>query len=451
MKPTPGPKPLPILGNLLDFGKDPLGFLNRVTQEYGCGVKVKVESERDTYIVTHPEHVEYVLLNTGRTFSKGYQRHPLMRMVLGNGLVTSEGEFWLRQRRLAQPAFHRQRIAGYGATMVAYTERMLAEWHPNQVRDLHEDLMRLTMEIIAKSIFDVDLHGDARSQGVGRAITVMLEEYAHQMTSAVRALLERLPLKMPIPGEKRLYQGVKELDQLIYTLVAERRAEGTDRGDLLSMLLSAQDEDGTRMTDQQLRDELVTLFLAGHETTANALAWTFYLLAQHPEVEAKLLEEYRTMLEGRVPTADDFPRLAYTQQVIKETLRLYPPVWFISREPLEDWQCDEVRIPKGAEVGISQWVMHRDPAFYPEPEAFKPERWTPEFEKTLPRYAYFPFGGGPRLCIGNNFALLEAALILATVLPRYRFEPLSGKQVELEPSLTLRPKHGLKMMFRGRD
>lgn len=439
-----GPKGLPVLGHLLDFGKDPLGFLERVTREYGCGVKVRIEAERDTYIVTDPAHVEEVLVNTGRTFQKGYQRHPIMRLVLGNGLVTSEGEFWLRQRRLAQPAFHRARIAGYGETMVRFTERMLAEWRGGQELDLTEALNRLTMEIISQTVFDVDLHADARAENVGRAVTTLLDEYGRHMTSAVRALMERLPVRLPVPGEGRLRTAVRELDELIFALVAQRRADGSDCGDLLSMFLAARDEDGSGMTDAQLRDELVTLFLAGHETTANILAWAFLLLSEHPEVEAKVHAELRAVLGERAPGVEDSAKLLYTQQVIKEVLRLYPPVWWVSREPLSDWPCDDVRIPAGAEVGASPWVMHREAQFYPEPLKFKPQRWTPEFEAALPRYAYFPFGGGPRLCIGNTFALLEAALVLATVAQRYRVEVLNAGAVRPDPSLTLRPKGGLR-------
>lgn len=450
MSPTAGPRPLPVLGNLLDFGRDPLGFLERVTREYGCGVKVRVEAERDTYIVTHPEHVEEVLVHTGRTFQKGYQRHPIMRLVLGNGLVTSEGDFWLRQRRLAQPAFHRARIAEYGETMVRFTDRMLWGWQGGQELDLTEAMSRLTMEIIAQTVFDVDLHGDPRAGQVGHAVTTMLDEYGRQMTSAVRALMERLPVRLPVPGEARLHAAVRELDALMLALVAERRAEGADRGDLLSMFLAARDEDGSGMTDAQLRDELITLFLAGHETTANTLAWALFLLSEHPEVEGKLHAELASVLGGHTPGAADFPRLVYTQQVVKEALRLYPPVWWVSREPLADWVCDDVRVPAGSEVGLSPWVMHREAAFYPEPLAFQPERWTPEFEAGLPRYAYFPFGGGPRLCIGNTFALMEAVLVLARLTQRYHLEVLDPGQVVPEPSLTLRPKGELRVRLHRR-
>ncbi|WP_102124886.1 cytochrome P450 [Deinococcus planocerae] len=450
MSPTAGPRPLPVLGNLLDFGRDPLGFLERVTREYGCGVKVRVEAERDTYIVTHPEHVEEVLVHTGRTFQKGYQRHPIMRLVLGNGLVTSEGNFWLRQRRLAQPAFHRARIAEYGETMVRFTDRMLWGWQGGQELDLTEAMSRLTMEIIAQTVFDVDLHGDPRAGQVGHAVTTMLDEYGRQMTSAVRALMERLPVRLPVPGEARLHAAVRELDALMLALVAERRAEGADRGDLLSMFLAARDEDGSGMTDAQLRDELITLFLAGHETTANTLAWALFLLSEHPEVEGKLHAELASVLGGHTPGAADFPRLVYTQQVVKEALRLYPPVWWVSREPLADWVCDDVRVPAGSEVGLSPWVMHREAAFYPEPLAFQPERWTPEFEAGLPRYAYFPFGGGPRLCIGNTFALMEAVLVLARLTQRYHLEVLDPGQVVPEPSLTLRPKGELRVRLHRR-
>lgn len=450
MNTAPGPTPLPVLGNLLDFGRDPLGFLDHVTREYGCGVKVRIEAERDTYIVTDPVQVEEVLANTGRLFQKGYQRHPLMRLVLGNGLVTSEGEFWLRQRRLAQPAFHRARIAAYGDTMVRYADRMGRGWHDGQDLNLSEAMMQLTMEIITQTVFNVDLHGDPRAQAVGHAVNTLLDEYSHQMTSAVRALLDRLPVNLPVPGEGRLRRAVQDLDTLMLALVVERRAEGHDHDDLLSMFLNARDEDGVSMTDAQLRDELVTLFLAGHETTANALTWAFFLLSQHPEAERKLHVELDAVLGGRLPTVQDTAQLTYTGQVVKEVLRLYPPVWWLSREPLADWLCDDILIPAGAEVGVSPWVMHREAQFYPAPLTFQPDRWTPEFEAGLPRYAYFPFGGGPRLCIGNTFALMEASLVLATIAQRFRIEVPQPDRVVPDPSLTLRPKGGLRVRLQAR-
>lgn len=443
-----GPRPKPWLGNVADFGRDPLGFITAAVRDYGPIVRLQIEPHRDTYLLNDPALIEQVLVSTNRTFAKGYQRDPIMHRVLGNGLVTSEGSFWLRQRRLMQPAFHRQRIAGYATVMVEFTERMIATWRAGEVRDLHANLMQLTMEIIAKTIYDVDLHHGAEAATVGHAMTTVLEEYNRQMTSVYRAVLSRLPIRLPVPGEQRLHRAVAQLDQLIYRLIQERRGDKKERDDLLTLLLAARDEDGSEMTDTQLRDEVLTLFLAGHETTANALSWAWYLLGSHPAMAARLRDELVTVLAGRAPTLADIPHLTYTNQVIKEVMRLYPPVWWISRETIEDWSVGEHVLPAGAEVGLSQWVMHRSPDIYEEPDAFRPERWTEAFERSLPKYAYFPFGGGPRLCIGNSFALMEAALLLATIAQQFDLKLVPGHPVVPEPSITLRPKHGLKVELR---
>lgn len=443
MKNAPGPRGLPIFGNLLDFARNPLNFLDETTERYGCGVKVRIEAERDTYIITHPQHVEEVLQNTGRTFQKGYQRHPIMRMVLGNGLVTSEGDFWLRQRRLAQPLFHRQHIHSYARTMVDFTTRTLQTWPDHAEVPLTETLHNLTMEIITQTVFSVDLH-QGTPHNVGKSITQMMDFYQQQMTSPVRFLMERFPLPLPIPGEKHLVRAVQEVEKVILALIELRRQSPENHHDLLSLFLQARDDDGQGMTDTQLRDELITLFLAGHETTANSLLWTLCLLSTHPDIEAQLQDELRTVLAGRTPGAEDYPNLTFTQQVIRESLRLYPPVWWMSREPLTDWVCDDVLIPAGSEVGISPWVMHRDPQHYPDPQEFRPQRWTGEFQQALPRHAYFPFGGGPRLCIGNNFALMEMALVLATLLQDFHIQVQGAETVQPDPSLTLRPKTPLR-------
>ncbi|GEM46634.1 cytochrome P450 [Deinococcus cellulosilyticus NBRC 106333 = KACC 11606] len=406
-------------------------------------MKVRIEAERDTYIITHPQHVEEVLQNTGRTFQKGYQRHPIMRMVLGNGLVASEGEFWLRQRRLAQPLFHRQHIHRYAQTMVDFTTRTLKTWPDHGEVPLTETLHNLTMEIITQTVFSVDLN-QGTPHNVGTSITQMMDFYQQQMTSPVRFLMERFPLPLPIPGEKHLVRAVRDVEEVILALIELRRQSPENHHDLLSLFLQARDDDGQGMTDTQLRDELITLFLAGHETTANSLLWTLCLLSTHPDIEAQLQDELRTVLNGRTPGADDYPSLTFTQQVVRESLRLYPPVWWMSREPLTDWVCDDLLIPAGSEVGISPWVMHRDPQFYPDPQQFRPHRWTFEFQQALPRHAYFPFGGGPRLCIGNNFALMEMALVLATLLQHFHVHVHGAQTVLPDPSLTLRPQAPLR-------
>jgi cytochrome P450 len=339
----------------------------------------------------------------------------------------------------------------YTTIMGSYTERLLTLCMPSGeevVIDLHEAMMQLTMDIVARALFDIDLQDSGPE--VSHALGLVLKAYTTQMTSAFRHLLARLPLSLVPAVSPRLETAVQQLDGLIYCFIEEHRSAQYERDDLLSTLMAAQGEDGSRMTDQQVRDEVMTLFLAGHETTANLLSWLWYLLSLFPEQEDLLRQEACQVLGGRTPTLADLTSLPYTQQAIKETLRLYPPVWWISRETVEDWKLPEGTIPKGAEVGMSQWVMHRDPRFFEEPLRRKPERWHNDLEKRLPRQVYFPFGGGPHLCIGNAFAMMEASLIVATMIQRCHFERVERLPLEPEASLTLRPKHALQVMVQWR-
>jgi cytochrome P450 len=393
--------------------------------------------------LNHPDLIEQVLVTANRSLKKNFFALRHLHPVLGNGLITSEGDFWLRQRRLAQPAFHRDCIAAYGASMVAYAERMLANWRDGETRDVHADMMRLTLEIAAKTLFDADVGGVA--QEVGAAFTVVQDVFNSRFES-----LMPLPVWIPTPGNVRLRQSVRHLDHIIYNIIQQRRASGDDRGDLLSRMLHARDEDGSQMTDRQLRDETMTLFLAGHETTAIALSWTWFLLAQHPDVEAKLADELRAVLGGRMPTVTDLPRLRYAEMVVLESMRLYPPAYAVGRETVEGFELGGYRLPAGTALLTVQWVVHRDPRYYVEPDVFNPDRWADGLAKRLPRYAYFPFSGGPRVCMGSSFAMMEAVLVLATVAQQYRFTLLPGHPVVPKPSITLRPKHGIKMVLRKR-
>jgi cytochrome P450 len=388
-------------------------------------------------LINHPDLIEDVLVGSSRFYTKHFALR-LNPILLGKGLLTSEGGFWLRQRRLVQPAFQRSRIAAYGDVMVSYTQRMLSGWKDGETRDLHAEMMRLTLEIVAKTLFDADVANDAGD--VGDALETSLFHFSAQFKSLIK-----LPMFIPTPGNLRLKQAVKRLDTIIYRFIEQRRASGQDRGDLLSMLLHARDEgDGGQMTDKQLRDEMMTLFLAGHETTAITLAWTFYLLAGHPEVENRLLEELRIVLGGRPPTVADLPRLRYTEWIVMESMRLYPPAYMIGREPIQTVRIGEYDVPSGTTVFMSQWVTHRDPRFFDDPDKFLPERWSSERSKEVPKYAYFPFGGGPRICVGSNFAMMEACLILAAVAQLWHFNLTPGHPVTPLPLMTLRPACGIK-------
>jgi cytochrome P450 len=419
---------------------DPLRYFTGIIREYGDVVGLRIFNFR-ILLINHPDHIEDVLVDHPRKFIKGRVLQANKR-VFGRGLLTSEGDFWLRQRRLAQPAFHRARIAGYASTMVEYTERLLHEWQDGEKRDIHKEMMRLTLQIVGKTLFDADVERDA--QDIGKSMELLLE-----LGADFRRTLF-IPQWLPTPTNIRLERAIRQIEKVLYRIIAEKRASGRDAGDLLSMLLAAQDEDGSRMTDKQLRDEAITLFLAGHETTANTLSWTWWLLAQNPAVEAKLHAELRTVLAGRAPALDDLPKLVYTNHILTESMRLYPPVWGTARTAIEDHEIAGYSVPKGSGVSFTQWTVHRDARWYDAPDEFRPERWEGDLLKRIPRFAYFPFGGGPRQCIGNTFALMETALILATIAQQYRFRLVEAHLVMPLASITLRPRHGIRAVLEAR-
>lgn len=438
----PGPKGHLIRGNLPEMRRGILDFLSMCAREYGDIVYLRA-GPRPTVLLNHPDYIEYVLANTNRTFNKGSILRS-NRRLLGDGLLTSGGDFWRRQRRLAQPAFHRERIDNYGRIMVDYTERMLSTWQDGETRDVHADMMRLTLAIVAKTLFDADIEEEA--EDVGAALAMALNGFNARIS---RLIL--LPDTIPTPGNLPFLRAVRKLDEIVYGIIRQRRATGEDRGDLLSLLLHAQDEDDkSRMTDKQLRDEAMTIILAGHETTAIAMSWTWYLLAQHPQVEARLMDELREVLGDRPPTVTDLPKLRYTEMIVTESMRLYPPAWSIGRQPVEDCEIGGYRVPAGTHLLMCQWLMHRDPRYFERPTEFYPERWADGLALRLPRYAYFPFGGGPRLCIGNSFAMMEAVLLLATIARRYQLTLVPDHPVSPWPSITLRPRYGMKMTISRR-
>ncbi len=441
----PGPRGWPLLGSLPEFARDVLGFLTQTTRDYGDTAYFKITG-MPFYLINDPHDVEYVLTHTNGSDFEKTPGDAVSQLVLGNGLLTNIGDSWLRQRRLMQPVFHRQRISGYGETMVTFTEKMLAEWQDDQTLDIHHEMMRLTLNIVSKTLFDVDL-SSGRTHSVGDALKVVMDTFVIIM----RNPFFTTPIWAPTPTNRRFRRAVAELDRVIFDIIRERRSKNEDKNDLLSMLLNAQDEDGSRMSDQQLRDETMTLILAGHETTALALSWTLYLLSQHPEVEFPLLEELQQVLNGRNPTVADLPKLIYTEKMIKEGMRLYPPAWAVdARIAVRETNLGTYPIAKGTLMLASQWVMHRHPRYYTDPERFNPNRWTDEFVKQLPKYAYFPFGGGPRLCIGNTFAMMEATLILARLVQSYHFELVASHPVVPQASITLRPKYGIRLKLKRR-
>jgi len=417
--------------------RDPLGFLERIAGRYGDLAHLRVGPYRLVF-VNHPDLIHEVLVAKDPSFIKGRVLDQA-RNVFGQGLLTSEGDFHRRQRRLIQPAFHRRRIEAYADAMAADAAAAAARWRDGETLDVAREMMRLTLRIVARSLFSVDVE-DESAREVGRALDALVAAF-----SLVAVPWAGLLQKLPLPSARRAQQGRRTLDALVYRMIAGRRRAGGGE-DLLSLLLAARDEDGGgAMDDKQVRDEVLTLFLAGHETTANALAWSWYLLASHPEAEARFHTEADSVLGDRLPAARDLPSLPYTRQVFAESMRLYPPAWAVSRRSIEPVTIGGYPVPAGSGVLASQWVAHRDPRFFADPLAFRPERWTEDFEAQLPKLAYFPFGGGPRLCIGMGFAWMEGVLLLATIGRRWQMRLVPGHRVEPYPRITLRPKDGVRV------
>jgi cytochrome P450 len=434
----PGPRRIIPLSGLLAYRKGPLPFFQNLAAQYGDISYFRL-GPQEAFFLNHPDYIKDVLVTNHQNFHKGLALQRAKRL-LGEGLLTSEGDFHRRQRRLAQPAFHRARIASYAGVMTAYATETRERWRDGAALDMSEEMMRLTLGIVGKTLFDADVVSDA--QQVGEAMTVVMDLF-NIITIPFFELLQKLPL----PQLRRFDSARARLDAIIYRLIEERRRSGVDRGDLLSMLLLAQDTegDGGTMTDEQLRDEVMTIFLAGHETTANALTWTWYLLSQNPEAEAKLHQEIDRVLEGRLPTFEDVAQLKYTEMVLAESMRLYPPAWAIGRLAMNESEIGGYVVPKKSLVLMSQYVMHRDPRYFPEPLRFDPDRWTAEARESRPQFSYFPFGGGPRRCIGEGFAWMEGILLMATLAQQWQMRLVANHPVVLKPVITLRPKYGMRM------
>jgi cytochrome P450 len=439
----PGPRDPTGIWNALRLSAGTLEMLRELTDRYGDIVYLKLLGS-DYYVLNHPDDIEDAIAHQAQAMARDEYTETLER-TLGHGLLTSDGDLWRRQRKLMAQAFTPKRIRDYGETMVAVTERGL-RLQGGQVINLHAEMGRITMEIVAAVLFGAAITAEQVAL-VAATMETLNEFYANSPEAVLM-----LPRWVPTPLNRRVNAAVEQLDSVVYSIIGQRRRGGETRDDLLDTLLAAQDDGGTGMSDRQLRDEVTTLFLAGHETTSLALAHTIYLLAKHPEIERRLVSELDEVLAGRLPTVEDAKALRYTKQVLDESMRLYPPAWTTGREVAREVEIAGYRIPAGAQLLMSQWLVHRDARFFPDPEAFDPDRWLPERAKLLPRYAYFPFGGGPRVCIGNHFAMLEATLVLAVLMQRHHFELLPGQTLAFAPSVTLRQKGpGLRVRVHRRD
>jgi cytochrome P450 len=423
-----------------EFRRDALKTFTKLAERHG--EIVRFSGLWTSFMLTNPSHIEHVLQTNSRNYRKG-RIYKELRPSTGDGLFVSDGEVWRRQRRLAQPAFHRQRIASFAKIMTDSVEEMLGRWRlcaeKGSPVEVDVEMLRLTLGIVGKALFSRDLSYGA--DAVSRSFDVIREYTMRRLTSIVK-----LPLRFPSPRNRRFQKAVANADRLVYDLIAERRRGGGNADDLLSLLMAARDEEtGETLSDQELRDQTLTLIGAGYETTTQALCWAWYLLAKHPHVEERLRAELASVLGGRTPAFDDLPQLQYTLMVFQEAMRLYPPAWMLSRTAVGDDEIGGHRIPANAEILLLLYVTHRHPQYWGNPDAFDPENFSPEKTAARPPYAYFPFGGGPRQCIGNNFALMEAQLIIATIAQKYRLRLATEEAVEAEPSVTLRPRGGLKM------
>ena len=437
----PGPKARPFFGVLREFRKHPAEVLERSARQYGDLVFLRLGPQH-IYLVNHPDAIRDVLVTNQSQFKKSRMLERA-RILLGDGLLTSEGDFHKRQRRLVQPAFHRERLVAYAAIMTECAAECRERWTPGEHLDLSKEMMRLTLAIVARALFSANV--DSEADEIGAALTQVFDLF-----QTILLPFSEWIEKLPLPSVRRFARARARLDATIYRLIAERRASGEDTGDLLSMLLGASDEeDGGVMTDQQVRDEALTLFVAGHETTAVAVAWAWYLLSQNPEAQARFHAEIDQVLGGKLPGFDDLPSLRYVESVFAETLRLYPPAWAIGRRALRDYRVGNFEIPSSAIVLMCPYAVHRDPRWFTDPLKFEPARWLTE-NPERPKFAYFPFGGGTRVCIGERFAWAEGVLILATIAQRWRFRLEPGHRVETKPLITLRTKYGMRMIAEAR-
>ncbi|SNZ14958.1 Cytochrome P450 [Natronoarchaeum philippinense] len=429
----PGPDGIPLLGNTREYVQDPLAFFEDLAREYGPVAAYEIGGEQFVQ-VSDPELVRRVLVDDNDAFVKGEQFMETLKPVLGDGLLTSEGELWRSQRHTVEPSFYPEMLASYATEMTDATERALADWTPGEQRDIHEDMMSLTVEIAAQALFDVDIR--AQEEAIGEALETVMD----RASSSIRRPVD-VPRWVPTPGNRRFNAALDDLHAVAERIIEKHERAGGDASDVVSLLLASDDD----LPRERIRDEVITILLAGHETTALALTYALHLLSENPGTRDRLQAELDDVLGGRPPTVEDLDDLPYTERVIEETMRVYPPVYDLLREATEDIEMAGYRIPEGRTVTFQQWVLHRDPRFYDDPEQFRPERWTDEFREDLPAFAYFPFGGGPRRCIGDRFAMLEARLVLATICQEWTVESAVAN-LGFRPSITLRPDGPVEMV-----
>jgi cytochrome P450 len=419
---------------MTDLQNSPIDFLVQTARRYGDVSRFRAGSRRG-YLISHPDLIKEVLVTQQSSFIKedSFKR---IKNIMGDGLLTSEGAFYLRQRRLVQPAFHRQRIAAYGKIMSDYAADIFSRWHDGEEIGIFQEMNRLTLNIVAKTLFDTNLESDAKE--IGEAATTILQAAPFSLDSEENYTLL---------NEEKVQEAKNNLDKIIYRLIDERQKSGKDKGDLLSMLMFS-NEGNEKMSNEELRDEAVTILMAGHETVATALTWSWYLLSQNPECQEKLRDELKGVLEDRTPSVEDMPQLEYTKKILTESMRIYPPVWAVIRLAIKDCEIGNTRIPKDSVVLMSQYVLHHDSRFFENPEDFLPDRWTDEMQKNLPQFAYFPFGGGIRRCIGEQFAWMEGILLIASIAQKWQFQLVPNQTVQFEPLITLRPKYEIKMIVK---
>ena len=447
----PGPRTSSPLGIIPEFARDPLGVVTRAFRNYGDCVLLPGPFGRNAYLLNRPDLIHEVLVTQAHNIQKPEPLKWIFRSSFGNGLFFSEGDFWRRQRKLAQPAFHHKRLQAYAEGMTRRAHQLLTGWQDGQIRDIRKDMSATTLKVVVDALFHSSVEEDA--EHIYQALRE-LGDVLDQQTIA-NPLLALMPEWAPLPSMRRKRRASAALNAIVYRFIREHRGANTDTGDLLSMLMLAEDEEGQRMSDTQLHDEVMTIFIAGHETTALTLTWAFVMLARSEEVEEKLHTELDSVLKGDLPTLADLPNLPYTEMIISETLRLYPVAWLILRQATVNLQIGPYRLPEGHQIWISPYVMHRHPGFFDAPEDFEPSRFAPQAERNpelhLPKFAYMPFGGGPRICIGNRFALMEARLLLATIAQRYRLVVHPDSVIQLRVGNTLEFEHGASMRVLSRS